>query len=123
MRFERQLWENTTGLGAMKRLILLLLFLPLFATASDKFGVEDAIKKPDKIPLPVISYLSENLDKNIKQCEIEKVSEAFEAKSVRISAHSTALVVKPKAWCLCGAYYCPMWFFQIKNNTESTLLH
>lgn len=99
----------------MKRLVLLLLFFPLLAGASDEFGVEEPIEKPDKIPSPIISYLSENLSNDIKSCEIKKVDEAFEAKSVKISAHSRAFVVKPKSWCLCGAYYCPIWLFQAKS--------
>ena len=105
----------------MKRLLLLLLFLPLLARASDEFGVEEPIEKPDKIPSSIISYLSENLGEDIKSCEIRRVDEAFEAKSVKISVRSHALIVKPKAWCLCGAYYCPMWIFQIKDNTANRI--
>jgi hypothetical protein len=105
----------------MKQLLLLLLFLPLFASASDEFSVEELIEKPNKILSPVISYLSENLGDDIKSCEIKKVDEAFEAKSVKISAHSRAFVVKPKSWCLCGAYYCPIWLFQVNGHSANPI--
>ena len=105
----------------MKRLLLLLLLLPLIAEASDEFGAEEAIKNPDKLPSSVISYLSKNLDEEIKYCEIKSMDDAFEAKSVKINADSQAIVVKPKNWCLCGAYYCPMWLFQINGSTANRI--
>lgn len=49
------------------------------------------------------------------------IEEAFEAKLVKISASSQAVVVKHKALCLCGGYYSPIWLFQDKSNTASPI--
>lgn len=98
-----------------------MLFMPLFATASDEFGAEAPIENPDKIPTPIISYLSKEINIDAQGCQEEKLIDTLEGKLVNISAHTKALVVKPKSWCLCGAYYCPMWLFQVQGNTANRI--
>ena len=93
--------------------------MPLFATASDEFGAEDPIENPDKIPSPIISYLSKEINLGTQGCQEEELSDTLEAKLVNISAHTKAFVVKPKSWCLCSVYYCPMWLFQMHGNTAN----
>lgn len=105
----------------MKRLLLLLLCLPLLTNASDHFSIEEDIEKPDAIPLSVTSYLRSSLGTEINDCEIKKLDEAFEAKFVKISADSQALLVKPKNFCLCGVYLCPVWLFQITGSTANRI--
>jgi len=105
----------------MKQLLPLFLIFSSLAIASDEFGAESPIENSEKIPSPVISYLSKEINLGTQGCQEEKLSDALEAKLVRISAHTKALVVKPKAWCLCSAYYCPMWLFQIKENTANQI--
>lgn len=99
----------------------LLLLISSIAIASDEFGSESPIEDPDEIPLPVISYLSKEINLVTQGCQERKLSDALEAKLVNISTHSKALVVKPKSWCLCGTYYCPMWLFQIQGNTANRI--
>lgn len=121
---ERQLDDNLAAFfspDTMKQLLSLLLLLPLFANASDEFGVEEPIAKPDKIPSSVISYLNKNLANEVKHCEINMLEDALEAKTVRINADSQALVVKPKNWCLCAAQSCPMWLFQVTGSTANRI--
>ncbi len=111
-------------LGIMKQLAALtLLFFSLSALGADEFGVEQPFENPDKIPYPVASYLSRNLAKEINLCYLKNIDDAFEAKFVKISSNNKAIFVKPKAWCLCGVYNCPIWLFQIAGNRAKPVLY
>lgn len=103
-------------IGIMKRLLLLFMFIPFISIASDEFAAEASIDNPDKISPLVTAYLSKNLSDEIKTCEIKRVEDAFEAKQVKLSAKTNTLLIKPKNFCLCGVYYCPMWLLKVNDK-------
>jgi len=100
-----------------KIFILPLLILYYFdAHASDTFSVEETFSPQAIIPTSVISDLSKSLSLEEYGCKEKNLGEALEATAIKLNSHHQTILVKPKAWCLCGTSSCPMWVYQLENN-------
>ncbi|HYR05331.1 MAG TPA: hypothetical protein VEP71_01465 [Gallionella sp.] len=111
------LFPSLTRLAAMRIPFLLLFLFSLDAHAVDGFSVEDTLSHQEPIPASVSSELSRETDFKGSGCKEKNISEALEATKVNISSRVHEILIKPKAWCLCGAYSCPIWIYQLNNKS------
>ena len=105
----------------MKILFLLLLLISFDARALDEFGAEEHLSHSATIPAAIIADLSHEINLEESACNEKNIAPALEASKVKLSATSQEIFIKPKAWCLCGAYYCPMWIYQVSNNSAKRI--
>lgn len=112
----RTVWRIQT-LAIIRLFLLALLLLCNAAYAEQTFGVEEALARQTPIPESVLSDLNGEISLTRNSCAQSSLAEALEATKVEIGSKDPTILVKPKsnAWCLCGAYYCPVWMYQITN--------
>lgn len=88
--------------------------------AATGFSIEEPLDNQIPIPSSIISDLSNKIDIQKYGCTESKISQTLEATKISLSSSSHEVLVKPKASCICGANYCPVWIYQI--NKKSTKL-
>lgn len=96
--------------------ILLSLTFSLHAYAADVFGVEAPLSDQVSISASILSELGTEIDLQKNGCVENKLEAALEATQISMSQQSHAVLVKPRAKCLCGANYCPIWIYQLNRN-------
>lgn len=99
----------------MKIAALIAVFLCRLAYAEQTFGIEEPLEHQLKIPAAVLFELESELDFKANGCAQFKIEDALEAAQISVGSKYPTLLVKPTqdAWCLCGAYLCPAWIFQL----------
>lgn len=107
----------------MRTLALVAVLLCRFASAEQTFGAEESLAHPIQIPAAVLSKLGVELDLMANGCGQPTLAEALEATEVNVGSTTPVLLIKPRqdAWCLCGAYLCPAWIFQISTRGPNRL--
>lgn len=103
-------------MSSMRKTLCLLLFIPLAGFSYEEFSIEDNWSSRDVIPASVVSDLRFEIDLNESGCLESNVRDTLESSQVQLSPGKTSLIVKPKSWCLCGAYYCPVWIYAIRDG-------
>jgi len=89
------------------------------AFADDTYSVENPLEHQTNIPKSILSDLSKKIDLQQYGCLENEISETLEASAINLNSSFNHILVKPKAWCLCGANYCPVWIYQLnKKNTR-----
>ena len=51
----------------------------------------------------------------------KNLGEALEATAIKLNSNLQAILVKPRAWCLCGASSCPMWIYHLEKNSAKQI--
>jgi hypothetical protein len=105
----------------MRTLLLASFLIAINAYAVEEFNVEVPLSNRASIPAVVIDDLSNDIDLKGSGCSESSIAEVIEATSVRVSSTHKELLVKPTAWCLCGAYYCPIWIYQLSGRKAKRL--
>lgn len=102
----------------MTKIFLLAFFIFFYidANASDTFSVEETFSPRVIIPDNVVADLSKSLSLEEYGCREKNLAEALEATAIKLNSNLHSILVKPRAWCLCGASSCPMWIYQLENN-------
>ena len=105
----------------MKITLLFLLAVTFEAFALDEFSAEGRFAHQAPIPPSVFSDVKG--ESNLEDCGFSEnnISKALEATEVLIGDSNPAILVKPKSWCLCGAYYCPIWLYQLNNKSATRI--
>ncbi|HEY8085781.1 MAG TPA: hypothetical protein VIE69_09295 [Methylophilaceae bacterium] len=101
--------------------ITILCLITLSAHARDEFAAESSIKNLEPIPAPIISHLSAEIDLDKHGCKEKRLADTLEGKEISLNSHVRTFLLKPKAMCLCGVYYCPVWIYKFKNNSAERL--
>jgi hypothetical protein len=105
----------------MKTYLLLIALVSSTLMASEEYSIEERFKSPVKIPAAISSHLNKEIGKDISYCEDKQPDSRYEAKIVNLSSSLRAYLVKPTNFCLCGAYYCPVWLFTMKDAQPSLI--
>lgn len=101
---------------SMYKTLCILLCIPLTGFSSEEFSIEDHWWSQGDIPVSVIYDLRSDIDLNESGCVESSVADTLESTQVQLSPGKTSVIVKPKSWCLCGAYNCPVWVYAIKDG-------
>ena len=88
------------------------------AAAQQSFGAEQPLKNRTTIPTSVLSDLRKEIDLKSAGCTHSKLGEALEAANVNLGSQNKTILLKPApgAWCLCGAYLCPAWIYELTSS-------
>jgi hypothetical protein len=86
--------------------------------AEQIYSIEESLTPQAKIPESVLSDLKNEVDLEIGGCTQSSLAEALEATHIELDSKYPTLLIKPKtnAWCLCGAYVCPVWIYQLTSK-------
>jgi hypothetical protein len=101
----------------MRLLITAAIVLIHSSTAlAESFSIEESFTHPVKVPAAIQSRLDAEIAKDIAHCEDVRPETRYEAQVVSLSPSLRAYLLKPTNFCLCGAYYCPVWLYSMQGT-------
>jgi len=104
-------------------LLLQFLFILIVASydgvafAENAFSIEEPLEHQTTIPASILSELGKKIDLKQNGCTENEIHETLEATKINLTPSLNHILVKPKAFCICGANYCPVWIYQISKKT------
>jgi hypothetical protein len=105
----------------MKIIVVALSLVTFNVHAVEQFNVETPLSIREPIQPSIVVDLSRDIDLRGSGCSESSIREAIEATRVHLSSTRQEILVKPTAWCLCGAYYCPVWIYQLVDGNAKRI--
>lgn len=109
-------------MAPMKLLASALLMISLNAWASEEFGVEEDFKRRVPVPSIIASQIASETNFTLACGDEARIEKSLEATAIDLNASDNTILVKPSAWCMCGAYACPLWIYQVNKNGYQRIL-
>lgn len=109
-------------MAPMKLMASALLMICLNAWASEEFGVEEDFKRRVPVPSIIASQIASETDFALACGDEARIEKSLEATSIALNNVATTILIKPSAWCMCGAYACPLWIYQVNKNGYQRIL-
>lgn len=91
------------------------------AFAANAFNIEEPLEHQTTIPASILSELGKKVNLKQNGCTENKIHETLEATKIDLTPSLNHILVKPKAFCICGANYCPVWIYQVSKKTEKLI--
>lgn len=90
--------------------------------AGEEYGVEENFTRPVTVPASIALQIASETDFTLACGDDARIEKSLEATAIDLNATGHTILIKPSAWCMCGAYACPLWIYRINENGNQRIL-